>query len=72
MYGLQFHVETEGLMTNDWIKNDKKLIISGLGKTGQKILKNQCSKFESTTLDERILFIKNILDKIIEHKKTSL
>ena len=72
MYGLQFHVETEGLMTSDWIKNDKKFIISGLGKNGQKILKNQCSKFESSTLDERILFIKKILDKIIEHKKTSL
>ena len=72
IYGLQFHVETEGLMTNEWIKNDKKFIISGLGKNGQKILKNQCSKFESSTLDERILFIKKILDKIIEHKKTSL
>ena len=72
IYGLQFHVETEGEMTSDWIKNDKKFIISGLGKNGQKILKNQCCKFESSTLNERILFINKILEKIIEHKKTSL
>ena len=72
IYGIQFHVETEGLMTSTWIKNDKKFIISGLGKNGQKILKNQCSKFEAITLNERILFIKKIIDKIIEHKKTSL
>ena len=72
IYGLQFHIETEGTMTDDWIKNDKKFIISGLGKNGQKILKNQCSKFEAITLNERILFIKKIIDKIIEHKKTSL
>ena len=72
IYGLQFHVETEGGMTSDWIKNDKKFIISGLGKNGQKILKNQCSKFESSTLNERILFINKILEEIIEHKKTSL
>ena len=36
IYGLQFHVETEGLMTDDWIKNDKKFIISVLGKNGKK------------------------------------
>ena len=72
IYGLQFHVETEGEMTSDWIKNDKKFIISGLGKKGQKILKNQCCKFESSTLNERILFINKILENIIEHKKTSL
>ena len=72
IYGLQFHVETEGSMTSDWIKEDKKFIISGLGKNGQKILKNQCIKFELSTLNERILFIKKLLDKIIEHKKTSL
>ncbi len=72
IYGLQFHVETEEGMTSDWIKNDKKFIISGLGKKGQKILRNQCYKFESSTLNERILFINKILEKIIEHKKTSL
>ena len=72
IYGLQFHVETEGGMTSDWIKNDKEFIFSGLGKKGQKILKNQCCKFESSTLNERIFFINKILEKIIEHKKTSL
>ena len=72
IYGLQFHVETEGSMTDDWIRNDKKFIISGLGKNGQKILKNQCNEFESSTLNDRVLFIKKILEKIIEHKKTSL
>ena len=72
IYGLQFHVETKDSMTSEWIKNDKKFIISGLGKNGQEILKNQCCKFESSTLNERILFIKKILEKIIEHKKTPL
>jgi len=72
IYGLQFHVETDGLMTSDWIMNDKKFIISGLGKNGQEILKDQCSEFESSTLHERICFIRGLLDKIIEHKKTSL
>ena len=72
IYGLQFHVETEGEMTSDWIKNDKKFIISGLGKNGQNILKNQCKKFEISTLNARVLFIKKLLNKIIEHKKTSL
>tara|TARA_B100000212_G_scaffold205999_1_gene155416 strand:- start:478 stop:1230 length:753 start_codon:yes stop_codon:yes gene_type:complete len=72
IYGLQFHVETEGLMTDEWIKYDKKFIISGLGKNGQEILKNQCKEFESSTLNARILFIKKLFKKIIDHKKTSL
>ena len=72
LYGLQFHVETEGLMTDDWIKNDKKFIISGLGENGQEVLKDQCKEFESKTLEARALFIKKLLNKIIEHKKTSL
>ena len=71
IYGLQFHVETEGLMTNNWIKNDKKFIISGLGENGQTILKNQCKEFESSSFDARVLFIKKLFNKIIEHKKTS-
>ena len=66
IYGLQFHVETEGLMTDEWIKNDKKFIISGLGKNGQKILKNQCKEFESSSLNARVLFIKKLLNKIIK------
>ena len=72
IYGLQFHVETEGLMTDDWVKNDKKFIISGLGKDGPKILRNQCNQFESKTHNARVFFIKKLLDKIIAHKKTSL
>ena len=71
IYGLQFHVETEGLMTDNWIKNDKKFIISGLGTNGQKILKHQCKEFESSSFNSRVLFIKKLFDKIIEHKKTS-
>ena len=71
-YGLQFHVETEGLMTDTWIKNDKKFIISGLGENGQKILINQCKNFELISLKARTLFIKKLIKKIIEQKKTSL
>ncbi len=71
IYGLQFHIETVGLMTDDWIKNDKKFIISGLGENGQKILKKQCKEFELSTQSERVLFIKKLLNTISEHKKTS-
>ena len=72
IYGLQFHVETEDFMTDDWIKNEKKFIISGLGKNGQKILKNQCKEYSSSTLNARILFIQELFNKIIDIKKTSL
>ena len=72
IYGLQFHVETVGLMSYEWIKHDKKFIISGLGKNGQEILKNQCKYFEATSLNSRVIFIKNLFNKIIEQKKTSL
>ena len=72
IYGLQFHVETEGSMIDEWIKCDKKFIISGLGKNGQEILRNQCKEFESSTLNARIFFIKKLLKTIIDHKKTPL
>ena len=42
IFGLQFHVETVDLMTDEWIENDKKFIISGLVQNGQKILIKQC------------------------------
>ncbi len=71
IYGLQFHAETQGLMTDNWIRNDKEFIISGLGENGQKILKHQCEKFETSSLNSRELFIKKLLKKIIQHKKTS-
>ena len=66
IYGLQFHVETEGFMTDNWIKNDKEFIISGLGENGQNILKNQCKEFESSTHNARVLFIKKLINKIIK------
>ena len=72
IYGLQFHAETEGSMTDDWIENDKKFIISGLGENGQNILKKQCKKYESSSHNARVLFIKELFNQIIEHKKTSL
>ena len=72
IYGIQFHVETEGLMTEDWINNDKEFIISALGENGQKILRDQCKEYESNSFNARVLFIKNLFNKIIEHKKTSL
>ena len=72
IYGLQFHAETEGSMTDDWIENDKKFIISGLGENGQNILKKQCKKYESSSHNARVLFIKELFNQIIEHKKTPL
>ena len=59
-------------MTRNWINNDREFINSGLGKNGQKILINQCNEFETSSLKERVLFIKKLLNEIIEHKKTSL
>ena len=72
IYGLQFHVETEELMTENWIRNDKKFIISGLGKNGQIILRKECKDYEPSTLYARTLFINELFNKIIEQKKTSL
>jgi len=72
IYGLQFHVETEGSMTDDWIKNDQKFIISGLGENAQEILKRECKEFELKTLNERIYFIRKLFNKITKQKKTSL
>ena len=71
IFGLQFHIETVGLITDEWIENDKKFIISGLGQNGQKILINQCKEFGSSTLTKRVLFIEKLFNKIIEQKKTS-
>ena len=71
IFGLQFHIETVGLMTDEWIENDKKFIISGLGQNGQKILIDQCKEFGSSTLAKRVLFIEKLFNKIIEQKKTS-
>ena len=71
IFGLQFHVETVDLMTDEWIENDKKFIISGLGQNGQKILIKQCKEFGSSTLTKRVLFIEKLFNKIIEQKKTS-
>ena len=72
IYGLQFHVETEGVMTEDWIEKDKKFIISTLGENGQNILKKQCKDNESNSHNARVLFIKKLFNKINEHKKTPL
>jgi len=72
IYGLQFHVETEGFMTDIWIRNDKRFIDFGLGENGQRILKDQCKKFELSTHNARILFIKILINNISKHKKTSL
>tara|TARA_Y100000589_G_scaffold116965_1_gene110856 strand:+ start:938 stop:1675 length:738 start_codon:yes stop_codon:yes gene_type:complete len=66
IYGLQFHAETDDLMTSNWIKNDKEFIISALGENGSKILKSQCQKFEKNSLNMRIVFINKLLKKIIE------
>ena len=59
-------------MSEDWINNDKEFIISALGENGQEILRKQCKEFESNSFNERVLFIKNLFNEIIDHKKTSL
>ena len=66
IFGLQFHAETEPFMTNNWINEDKKFIISALGKEGQSILNNQCKDFELKSLNKRILFINILLDTILK------
>ena len=72
IYGLQFHVETEGSMTDIWIRNDKRFITYGLGENGQKILKVQCKEFELSSHNARSLFINKLINKINEYKKTSM
>ena len=61
-YGLQFHVEPEANMINDWIEYYKDFIISGLGPTGIKRLKEDENLNEKITLESRVIFIEKLLE----------
>ena len=53
--------------TNNWINKDKNFIIDALGEKGQTILKDECNKYELSSLKRRLLFIDKLIDNIIEH-----
>ena len=59
-YGIQFHVEIDDEMVDEWIQEDEKFISSALGKDGQSILKNQQKEFGNKTLQARLEFLNTL------------
>tara|TARA_Y100001978_G_scaffold195880_1_gene204712 strand:+ start:363 stop:1100 length:738 start_codon:yes stop_codon:yes gene_type:complete len=63
-YGLQFHVESEEGMVENWIKIDRDFIISALGNKGiENILKDE-TIVPAETLEFRKAFINKLFDLI--------
>ncbi len=63
-YGIQFHVETDNVMVNTWIEEDKEFISSNLGIDGQSILKKQQIEYSNKTLETRLLFLNRLFDLV--------
>ena len=61
-YGLQFHIETTGVMINKWIKEDKEFVLKGLGSNGQEILKEENKKYINKTFLKRKLLISKLFE----------
>jgi len=64
-YGVQFHVEIDDKMIDNWIKEDKEFISAALGGDGQSILKQQQKEFGQKTLDSRLEFLNILFDLLI-------
>ncbi len=61
-YGLQFHIETTGMMINKWIKEDKEFILKGLGSNGHEILKEENKQYIDKTFLKRYLSISKLFE----------
>jgi len=61
-YGLQFHIELEKKMTEDWINKDKIFINKGLGPNGQSILREEDKQFREKTILKRKLLINKLFN----------
>ncbi len=63
-YGIQFHIEIDNEMVNNWIEDDNEFIFSALGKDGQSILRQQQNEFGNKTIEARLEFINTLIDLI--------
>ena len=61
-YGLQFHIELNKNMIEDWIKKDKVFINKGLGTEGQSILREEDKQFGEKTILKRKLLINKLFN----------
>ena len=61
-YGLQFHIESTGLMIDKWIKEDKEFIFKGLGSNGEQILREENKKYSDKTFIKRKLLISKLFE----------
>ena len=61
-YGLQFHIESNGAMIDNWIKEDKEFILKGLGSNGQEILREENKKYIDKTFLKRKLLISKLFE----------
>ena len=49
-------------MINNWIKEDKKFVLKGLGSNGQEILKKENKKYFDKTFLKRKLLISRLFE----------
>ena len=64
-YGVQFHVEVDDEMVNNWILEDQEFIYLALGANGQSILKQQQKEYGHKTLNSRLEFLNALFDLLI-------
>ena len=70
-FGLQFHIESTEVMIDKWIKEDKEFINKGLGPNGEKILREENTKYsDKTYLKRKFLIIK--LFELLENQKKKI
>ncbi len=67
-YGLQFHIEVTEAMLEEWIKEDIEFIYRGLGLNGQKILREENSKYVDKTFLKRRLLISKLFNLLSDKK----
>ena len=63
-YGIQFHIEIDNEMVNNWIEDDNEFIFSALGKDGQSILRQQQNEFGNKTIEARLEFLNTLIDLV--------
>ncbi|WP_320677288.1 type 1 glutamine amidotransferase [Prochlorococcus sp. MIT 1300] len=63
-YGLQFHVEIEDQMFEQWIKEDPDFIRAGLGLDAELTLRKQQKEYGQQTLNTRFAFIRKLFQSL--------
>ncbi len=64
-YGLQFHIEIEDKIINQWIDEDINFIKIALGEDAKNILKMQNNEFLQKTLSYRLRFLDALFDTLL-------